>query len=357
MKTRLCVLFGGESTEYEISLRSAASILEHLNPKRYDLTLVGITKDGRWYHYEGGIDRILKDGWYREGMDHVLIDYASKDGTLLIGKDGTYTKKPIDAVFPILHGKNGEDGTVQGLFELSGVPYVGTGLLSSAVSMDKAYTKILFAHAGIPQANWVELNRDESDLAAMVLKAESRLGYPMFVKPSNAGSSIGIGKAKDRASLMEAINTAFSFDRRIIIEEFLTGHEVECAVMGVRNAARATCAGEILAANEFYDYEAKYSDNVTSELVIPADLPKGVQETIKRLAVRAFAAVDGRGLSRVDFFVDGDTVRINEINTMPGFTSISMYPKLFMHTGMAYSEILDALIDIALDNHEKRKRL
>lgn len=218
--------------------------------------------------------------------------------------------------------------------------------------MDKAYTKIMLESAGIDQANWVTVNDyDRDEIMKKVVDAEEILGYPMFVKPSNAGSSIGIGKAKNRDELMSAIDNAFKFDRRIIIEEFLSGREVECAVMGKRGVVRVSCVGEIKAANEFYDYEAKYSDKVESKLIIPAEFKDGIEQRIKDTAKKAFIALDGKGYSRVDFFVNEDdgTVKLNEINTLPGFTSISMFPKLFMHEGFSYAEILDRLIEIGME--------
>ena len=251
-----------------------------------------------------------------------------------------------------LHGANGEDGTVQGMLKLAHIPYTGPDMLTSCLGMDKAYTKIMLASAGIDQANWVTVNDyDRDEIMKKVVDAEEILGYPMFVKPSNAGSSIGIGKAKNRDELMSAIDNAFKFDRRIIIEEFLSGREVECAVMGKRGVVRVSCVGEIKAANEFYDYEAKYSDKVESKLIIPAEFKDGIEKRIKDTAKKAFVALDGKGYSRVDFFVNEDdgTVKLNEINTLPGFTSISMFPKLFMHEGFSYAEILDRLIEIGME--------
>ena len=352
MKKTIAVLFGGNSTEYEVSLKSATSVIKNLDKDKYDLMLIGITRDGKWYLYDGDIDSIAPDKWYNPSLKSVVISHASMDSSVLVLDGERYKKVHIDAVFPVLHGANGEDGTVQGLLELAGIKYVGVGVLTSCVGMDKAYTKVVMANAGIDQANWVTLHKHNlENLDAMMDEVENKLGYPAFVKPSNAGSSIGIGKAKDRASLKEAILEAFKFDRKVIVEEFLEGREVECAVIGNRGNIRPSCVGEILPANEFYDYEAKYSDSVTSQLVIPAAFKGDIEERIKKNAVKVFEALDGKGLSRVDFSVneDEDTVKLNEINTLPGFTNISMYPKLFMQTGMTYSEILDELINIAIE--------
>lgn len=351
-KINLCVMFGGESTEYEISLRSVTSVLDNLDKSKYDITMIGITRDGRWRLYDRDTSLIISDNWYSENLKKITPDLGSKDSSFLIyDKDGSISKIKCDVVFPVLHGANGEDGKLQGLLEMAGIKYVGVGVLCSSVSMDKAYTKIVFENAGIDQADWVTINDYELDnIESIMTECENKLGYPMFIKPSNAGSSIGIGKAKNRDELNSAIHNAFEYDRRIIVEEFLKGREVECAVMGKRGHIRTSCVGEILAANEFYDFEAKYSDKVTSGLVIPAKFENNCEQKIKDLAIKAFNALDGTGLSRVDFFCDDKNgiVRINEINTLPGFTSISMYPKLFMNEGMTYQEILDSVIDIAL---------
>lgn len=348
MKTKLCVLFGGNSTEYEISLKSAYSVISNLNKDKYDIICVGITRDGRWRLYDGSVENIVCDKWYDDSLKKVTVNLADCDSSLILTDTGE--KIQIDAVFPVLHGKNGEDGTVQGMFELANIKYVGVGHLASAVAMDKAYTKIVFENAKIPQAKWVTVNNYEcKNIDAKVSECEEKLGYPMFVKPSNAGSSIGIGKAKNRDELKCAIENAFKFDRRIIVEEFLNGREVECAVMGTYGDVKASCVGEIKSANEFYDFESKYT--VESTLIIPAKFKNGIEGLIRETAIKAFMAIDGTGLSRVDFFVDDENekIYINEINTLPGFTNISMYPKLFMQCGMTYSEILDSLIELGIN--------
>ncbi len=346
MKQTVCILFGGKSTEYSISLRSTASVLENLDRERYDIITVGITKDGNWRLYDGPSDAIASDSWYSGKLKEAAI---IKDGLLVLEDSRTYTKLHIDVVFPVLHGKNGEDGTIQGLLELSGIPYVGTGVLTSCIGMDKAFAKLVFAAAGIDQANWLVIQDYEmAHFDEIAAQAEQKLGYPMFVKPANTGSSIGIGKAKNRMQLKAAVQEAFRFDRKVLVEEFMTGHEVECAVLGNYQDISVSCVGEILASQEFYTFDAKYSDDCPSTLIIPAKLPPDVSETVRKNAAKAFRALDGYGLSRVDFFADGGRVRINEINTMPGFTNISMYAKLFAQEGVPYRELLTRLIELAV---------
>ena len=352
MKKTVAILFGGQSTEYEVSLKSATSVINNLDKDKYDVLLIGITKDGKWCLYDGAVENIAPDKWYNDSLKTVCLSHGTNDSSILVLDDGKYEKLHIDVVFPVLHGANGEDGTVQGLFELSGVKYVGVELLTSCVGMDKAYTKVVMANANIDQADWVVVhNYEMKNQDAILDNIEKKLGYPAFVKPANAGSSIGIGKAKDRATLVNALNEAFKFDRKVIVEEFLEGREVECAVIGNRGNIRASRVGEILPDSEFYDYESKYSDSSQSKLVIPATFKGDIEKRVRETAVKVFEALDGKGLSRVDFFVneDKDTVKLNEINTLPGFTNISMYPKLMMETGMTYSELLDELIYIALE--------
>ncbi|MBE7054088.1 MAG: D-alanine--D-alanine ligase [Ruminococcaceae bacterium] len=348
LKKKICVLFGGNSTEYEISLKSVTSVINNLDKEKYDIIPVGITKDGKWRLYDGDIKDIITDNWYSDSLKKITVNLADGDSSLICTETGE--KINIDVAFPVLHGKNGEDGTIQGLFELANIKYVGVGVLCSSVSMDKAYTKIVMKDAGINQADWVTINDFElKDLDEKIKECEEKLGYPMFVKPSNAGSSIGIGKANSKEELKSAVKNAFKFDRRIIIEEFLNGREVECAVIGNRGNVKASCVGEIKAKDGFYDFDEKYSETSTSQIIIPAKFEEGVEEKIRETAIKVFTALDGKGLSRVDFFVDGKNIYLNEINTLPGFTNISMYPKLLMEGGMTYQEILDGVIEIALE--------
>lgn len=352
MKKKICVIFGGESTEYEVSLRSAYSVITKIDKDKFDIVTVGIRKDGKWFLYEGDYEKIPGDKWYNDSLSSVSIMHGGKKSSLAVFKtDNTYEELNFDVAFPVLHGRNGEDGTIQGLFEIAGIKYVGVGVIASSVGMDKTFTKIIFKNAGIPQAEWVVISKHElGKLDSKIEEIEKKLCYPVFIKPANAGSSIGIGKAKNRSELIECINEAFKFDRKILVEEFLTGHEVECAVLGNRGNIKASCVGEIVASQEFYTYDAKYSSDSTSELYIPAKLKECYSNKVRDYAIKAFEALDGKGLSRVDFFVDEekDKVCINEINTMPGFTSISMYPKLFEASGIPYKELLTELINIAL---------
>ena len=353
MKKKICVLFGGESTEYEISLKSAYSVLNNLDKNLYDIITVGIRKDGKWFIYDGEWDKIPQDTWYSPDLCEASILHGSKESCLVkLNPDNSFEKIYFDVAFPVLHGKNGEDGTVQGLFELASIKYVGVGIIASSVGMDKTFSKIIFENAGIPQAKWYVMCDDDKNCPdSKIDEIEAALTYPMFVKPANAGSSIGIGKAKCKSELISAVKEAFKFDRKVLVEEFLTGHEVECAVLGDRSEITASCVGEIVASgNEFYTYDAKYSSDSTSELYIPAKISEKHSEKVRKYAIDAFRALDGIGLSRVDFFVDenADKVCINEINTLPGFTSISMYPKLFEASGISYSELLNRLIEIAI---------
>lgn len=348
----LCVIFGGQSPEHEISRKSVTSILNNLNKQKYNITTIGITKKGEWYLYSGGYSEIESGRWEKdESNKKAFLSPDASDKAVIVFDGDTYSKIHIDVIFPVLHGEHGEDGTIQGLFEMSNIPYVGMGVMASANAMDKTTTKIVFQNAGIPQADWVVvLNTD--DFESKMNEIENKLGYPCFVKPARTGSSVGVGKAHNRDELKSALINAAKFDRKILVEEHIDGHEVECAVLGNENPKAAT-VGEIMPTVEFYDFDAKYNDNST-KLQIPADLPSETIEKIREYAVRAFKALDGSGLSRVDFFVkhsDGSVV-LNEINTLPGFTNISMYPKLWGASGIEYSELLDSLIELA----EKRVR-
>lgn len=350
MKKKLCVIFGGESPEHDISLKSVTSVLNNLNRDKYEIYTIGITKDGRWFLYDGELSKIESGDWEKErgSLKPAFIAPDAACGGIFVLDNGAYTVIDIDVIFPVLHGEYGEDGTIQGLFELSHIPYVGMGVTASANAMDKTFSKIVFGAAGIPQAAWVTAEASD-DFEAKADEIEEKLGYPCFVKPARTGSSVGIGKAHDRAELIAALENAAKFDRKILIEEHIDGHEVECAVLG-NSDPKAAVVGEIKPAVEYYDFDAKYVDNSTV-LVIPAELPQDVTEKIREYSVRAFKALDGQGLSRVDFFVrysDGSVV-LNEVNTLPGFTNISMYPKLWDAAGVGYEELLDRLIELAIE--------
>jgi len=347
-KLRVCVIFGGQSPEHEISRKSVTSVINNLDKNKYDIDMLGITKEGKWYLYEGDVCRIENGDWEKGDVTPAIISPDSGDKAILVfEKDGIRKIHP-DIVFPVLHGEYGEDGTIQGLLELAGIKYVGMGVLASANGMDKAYTKIVLDSAGIPQADWVVVKRG-GDRNSYIAKIEEKLGYPCFVKPCNTGSSVGVGKAHNREELILALDEAEKFDRKVLVEENIDGHEVECSVLGNENP-KAGAVGEIVPMVEFYDFDAKYNDNST-KLEIPAKLPKDIYEKIREYAVKAFMAMDGAGLSRVDFFVrnSDNKIILNEINTMPGFTNISMYPKLWDAMGLGYSDLLDELINLGLE--------
>lgn len=346
MKTVL-VLFGGRSSEYEISLVSGASVIRHIPKDKYDIITIGITKDGKWLLCDADADKIEHDKWQTGALEAVISsDFGSGE---IIVSDGR--RLHADVCFPVLHGKNGEDGAAAALLTVAGMPYVGCDAISGAMCMDKAVTNTIADCEGIPQAKWLKIRAldYESSADEFLDECADRLGYPMFVKPANTGSSVGVSKAADRSELDCAIKKAFEFDKKVVIEECIVGHEVECAVLG-NDEPVASVVGEINPANEFYDYDAKYS-NASSKLLIPAPLDGETSDGIRALAVKIYKALGCSGLSRVDFFVryeDGG-IRFNEINTMPGFTPISMYPKLFAAEGIEYPELLDKLITLAFE--------
>ena len=347
-KIKVGIIFGGMSTENEVSVVSAGSILGNIDRKKYEIFPIYIDKDGKWYRYiEDGRKRVL--GEKVENIIEIenIVEYLQK----------------LDVVFPVLHGLYGEDGTIQGLFELLKIPYVGCKVLASSVGMDKVYTKIVFEKAGLNQTPYeyvrkykenyiyVDKNFNESimDIKEVAKNIVKDLEFPMFIKPSNSGSSVGVKKAENEKELIENIEYAASFDNKVLIEQGINEREIECAVLGNEEVI-ASCVGEIKAADEFYSYDAKYK-NEESRTEIPAELPKEISDKIRKQAIKAFKAIDGKGLSRVDFFVEDKTnkIIINEINTMPGFTDISMYPKMFEKSGISYKELITRLIELALE--------
>lgn len=348
-KKTVVVLFGGQSSEHEVSRISATTILNNLDPEKYFVIPVGITKAGKWMIYNGPIENIKTGEWEKFGTPAVLSPDATQKGLLKIVGDKV-KRIPVDVVFPVLHGAWGEDGTIQGLLEMAQLPYVGCGVLASSVSMDKGVAKLIARQERIPQANYLTFYREDfpKKKKSMASKVEKRLGYPCFVKPANAGSSVGVSKAADRESLFAALELAAKHDRKLIVEEMIYGRELECAVLGNGSGVTASCVGEVLAAAEFYDYEAKYN-NPESKTVIPAILPEGKEAEIQKIACKIFQAVEGTGLARVDFFLEKDTNRVllNELNTMPGFTSISMYPMLWESMGKPVGQLVDELIELA----------
>ena len=349
-KLSLAVIFGGVSSEHEVSRMSVTSILENLSNERYEVHMVGITKEGRWLLYTGPVEDILSGAWEQGPVTPAFLSPDPSVHGLVALRDGKAETIHVDVIFPALHGKNGEDGTIQGLFQLSGIPYVGCDTESSAICMDKAVTHSLLSSADIEQAHYLWFYADRFDAAPDTIKnkIQARLDFPVFVKPSNAGSSVGVSKVERFEDLDQAIRKAAREDKKVVVEEGITGQEVEVAVLGNRDCD-ASLVGEIGASAQFYDYDDKYI-NGTSQLYIPARIPQEVSEKIRQTAVRAYRLLGCSGLARVDFFVTaGDNrVILNEINTLPGFTSISMYPKLWMAMGLSYGALLDKLIELAL---------
>lgn len=343
-KIKIGVIFGGMSTENEVSCISGASVIKHLNKEKYNVFPIYIDKIGNWYKVK--LEDVEKSEEL-ENKEHIenITEYL----------------KQMDVIFPVLHGLYGEDGTIQGLFELLKIPYVGCGVLASSVGMDKVYTKLIFEKANINQAKYIyirkynekyiyideEFNEKILELEDIAKITNNKLRFPVFVKPSNSGSSVGINKAHNIEELKNAIVEAGKYDNKILIEEGIVGKEVECAVLGNEDVI-SSCVGEIKSADEFYTYDAKYN-NENSKTLIPAEISEENSKEIQKLAIKAFKAISGRGLSRVDFFIEDKTqkIYINEINTLPGFTSISMYPKLFEAVGISYEKLLDNLIELA----------
>lgn len=349
-KQKVAVIFGGISTEHDVSVVSGTSVIEKLDKEKYEVFPVYIDTDGKWYEYQKSVNeiKVVPIGTKLEELKEIvnIIEYLKK----------------IDVAFPVLHGLGGEDGSIQGLFKMVNLPYVGCGILASSVGMDKVYSKIVFEKANILQVKYeyVKANNGQYEyvekdfthqkmlLQDIAMKIEEELSYPMFVKPSNSGSSVGVKKASNIDELKMAIEYASKYDNKILIEEGVNAREIECAVLG-NEELTTSCVGEVLPAEDFYSFDAKYT-NADSKTMIPADIDKEISNQIRDLAVKAFKAIDAKGLSRVDFFVENKTnkIYINEINTMPGFTTISMYPKLFEEVGIPYTNLLDKLIELAI---------
>ena len=357
---KMCVvlLFGGMSSEHEVSRVSVGNFVNNIDREKYEVLTVGITKEGRWLYTEATAAQMADGSWEElaGNMACVISPDRADHGMILFTPEGHVEKVHVDVVIPVLHGLWGEDGTVQGLLELAGIPYVGCGVLASAVCMDKAVANALFEANGVPHTRWLAADRweIESDLEGVCEGVEKKLGWPVFVKPANAGSSVGISKVSSRDELKKAIDLALENDRKVVFEAFVDGQEVECAVIG-SDPAVATRPGEILAGAEFYTYDDKYKNGV-SQVVIPAKLPEEKLDEVKTYAAMAYTALGCEGLARCDFFVEKDTGRvlINEINTFPGFTPISMYPKLMEHEGIPVPALIDRLIALALERTEKQ---
>jgi D-alanine-D-alanine ligase len=359
-RRRVVVLFGGRSAEHEVSCLSARSVIDALDPERTEVIPIGITREGRWHRVSGAPALPSESGRMpeiTEGSGAAVELTGEGTSTEIVGADGS--REPIDVVFPVLHGPFGEDGTVQGLLEVAGVPYVGAGVLGSAIGMDKDVQKRLFLAAGLPVGPY-EAVRESAwlDDRETVEAAAEALGYPLFTKPVSLGSSIGVSKVRDREQLAGGLDEAFRYARDALVEKAAEGaREIECAVLGNDDPV-ASVAGEIAPeGHEFYDYEAKYLDEHGARLLIPADLKPGVLEDVQRLTVAAFVAVKCAGMARVDFFLLGeDELWVNELNTIPGFTSISMYPKLWEASGLSYRELVERLLDLAVERHEAERK-
>ena len=351
---KMCValLFGGMSSEHEVSCVSVGNFVRNIDRSKYEVLTVGITKEGRWLYTEATAEQMADGSWEElpGNMPCVISPDRADHGMILFTPDGRVEKMHLDVVIPVLHGLWGEDGTVQGLLELAGIAYVGCGVLASSVCMDKAVANALFEANGVPHTKWVAANRweIEKDLEGVCAGVEEKLGWPVFVKPANAGSSVGISKVSSQEELKAAIALALENDRKVVFEAFVDGQEVECAVIG-SDPAVATRPGEILAGAEFYTYDDKYKNGV-SQTVIPAHLPEAKLDEVKTYAAMAYTALNCEGLARCDFFVEKNTGRvlINEINTFPGFTPISMYPKLMEHEGYSYPALVDKLLTLAV---------
>ena len=354
MKTKLCVIFGGKSSEHDVSCKSAYNILKNLNKEKYDIIKFGITKEGATWLYTGDDESLLDGSWEKHDCQPCVISHCPKTEGLIKLTDGKAEKIKVDVFFPVLHGKNGEDGTIQGVFELAQIPYVGNGVAGSALCMDKIFTKNILECANIPVAEgFYIVKSEEKDTEKINERIKSSFGYPVVIKPSNAGSSVGVSLVEDEKDLAQAIKIAIAEDRRVLIERKIEKRELECAVLGNHNEAHASVLGEVITLAKMYDYSTKYEDTAT-KTQIPAEIDEGISDEIRKLAVKAFLACDCTGLARVDFFVEKGTNKIylNEINTLPGFTNISMYPMLWGATGIPYTELLDKVIDLAIQETE-----
>lgn len=365
-KINIGVVFGGKSAEHEISLMSATSIIKAIDEKKYNVVPIGITKEGSWMIYNGPIEKIESGEW--EQISNKLLKDRPKENAFSIIPVGKKEydisdvippglENKIDVVFPVLHGPYGEDGTIQGLLEMADIPYVGAGVLASALCMDKIYAKKIFELVGLNVVEYfvVLRNRLKAYIQEYISIIEKEFEYPVFIKPSNLGSSLGITKARSRDELIKGLNEAAKYDRKILVERSISCREIECGVLG-NDEPLASVVGEIIPSHEFYDYRAKYFDEGKSKLIIPADIPKNKSDEIRQMAVTAYKALDCSGLSRIDFFLERGTNRvyINEVNTMPGFTKYSMYPLLWQKTGLPYDKLINKLIELALERYDDK---
>jgi D-alanine-D-alanine ligase len=369
-KIRIGVIFGGRSGEHEVSVRSARSVIEAIDSERYEVTPIAITKEGRWLSPAASAGllpesakRLLPEMVSSSEEALTIVGDPSRSGLVRLERDGSApTNERLDVVFPVMHGTYGEDGTIQGLLEMAGIPYVGCGVLASSCGMDKVAMKALFRQAGLPLCRYIWFLRSEWEREPEAVRARvgREIGFPCFVKPANLGSSVGISRASDAETLDEAIKLASLYDRKIIVEEGLDAREIECAVLG-NDEPEASLPGEYVVYDEsakFLDYTEKYSSTGHVEFVVPAPLPKRTARRIQEMAVRAFKAIDGAGLARVDFFLRRDTNKllINELNTIPGLTDVSGYPKMWSASGKSFTEVINRLVELAFERHEEKAR-
>ena len=359
-KLKVAVLFGGRSGEHQISLISAASVMDAMDRKKYEIIPIGISLGGKWIVSQDPM-AILKSKRKRVNNATALLSLNPREKRIFILKSQKEILKKelkIDVVFPVLHGTYGEDGTIQGLLEMADIPYVGAGVMASAIGMDKGIMKSLFKQKGLPTPDFtiikrVDWKKDERNAIKVI---EDKIGYPSFIKPTNLGSSVGISKATNRKGLKEALKSAFLYDRKIIVEKGIFCREVECSVLG-NDDPIASVVAEIIPKKEFYDYEAKYTDGMT-DIVIPAPLPKRVSEKVRRLSIEAYKAIDCAGMARVDFFLEKtkNKLYVSEVNTIPGFTQLSCYPKLWEASGLSYKKLIDRLIELAIERYRDKKK-
>lgn len=357
MKIKLGLIYGGKSAEHRVSLQTALAVMNAMDQNKFDIHPIYITDKGEWIRgnqISGAVNDVKMLELKNEGQSMLPVSLNAD----LFPTQKSESNESVDVIFPLLHGPNGEDGTVQGLLELINLPYVGNGVLASAAGMDKVIMKQLFAQVGLAQAKYVYFTRNEWANAADEAydKVEKEIGYPCFVKPANLGSSVGISKCNDREGLQVAFEEALNFDRKIIVEEGIAGREIEMGVMG-NDDPKCSVAGEIVPKKEFYDYKAKYEDGDTA-LVIPAEMTEEEYAKMKEMAIKAFKAIDGAGLVRADFFLkENGEVLINEVNTMPGFTPFSMFPLLWKHTGVSYPELIEKLVQLAMERHQEKQMI
>jgi D-alanine-D-alanine ligase len=358
-KINVGILFGGKSVEHEVSLQSARNIIEAMDKEKYNITLIGISKQGEWFlkelpgvlNGESDLQQLLS-----ADMDHKVTVASGNGGGCFLPLTDRGSKRSVDVIFPVLHGTYGEDGTVQGLLKLAGIPFVGPGVLGSAVGMDKDVAKRLLRDAQIPVSKFVVYHRYERDKIEFNHIA-GQLGLPLFIKPANSGSSVGVAKVKNQEEFVAAVNKAFDYDRKILIEECITGREIECSVLG-NEKPLASAVGEIIAQDDFYSYDAKYLDEKGAILKIPANISADMVAKVQAVAVKTFRVLCCEGMARVDMFLTTDNrILVNEINTIPGFTKISMYPKLWEVSGLSYRDLIDKLLQLALERHNQETQL